>query len=487
MPENTFDSEMRIAVIGGGPAGMTAAYKLSEALGGRLSSLDVFEKSPQVGGLSKSIELWNQRVDLGPHRFFSHDTKINALWLEVVERDYDIVNRQTRIYYNKRFFDYPVRAMNALRGLGIIEAARCVIHYFLERFISRDTSTFEGWVSSKFGKRLYTIFFKTYSEKLWGIACTELDSDFASQRIKKLDLFETIKNALLPQKGGKHATLVDQFAYPSRGTGSVYENMQKTIEERGAKVQLNCGVKKVNTSGGRARSLTLENGETREYDHIISTMPLSILIAGLPGVPDMVLEQSRKLTYRNTILVYLRIKRTDLFTDQWLYIHDPSVDVGRVTNFRNWLPSVYGTSDSSILCLEYWYNTDDPPWQMKDELLIKTAGEEIVQTGLVQEGDVEEGHVVRLPRCYPVYFKGYREAVKPVESYIDTIDGLHAIGRYGAYKYNNQDHSILMGLQLSENILDGAGHDLWSINTDYEVYQESSVITKTGLQATESK
>ncbi len=204
-------------------------------------------------------------------------------------------------------------------------------------------------------------------------------------------------------------------------------------------------------------------------------------------MPDTVLEQSRKLTYRNTILVYLRIKRTDLFTDQWLYIHEPSVEVGRVTNFRNWLPSVYGTSDSSILCLEYWYNTDDPPWQMKDELLIKTAGEEIVRTGLVQEGDVEEGYVVRLPRCYPVYFKGYREAVKPVESYIDTIEGLHAIGRYGAYKYNNQDHSILMGLQLSENILDGAGHDLWSINTDYEVYQESSVITKTGLQTTETK
>ncbi len=478
---------MRIAVIGAGPAGMTAAYKISEELGRKVSALDVYEKSAQVGGLAKSIDLWDQRVDLGPHRFFSHDTKINEVWLEVVGKDYDIVNRQTRIYYKKRFFDYPIRALNALKGLGLFEAARCMISYLIERLApTRDTSTFEGWVTSRFGKRLYTIFFKTYSEKLWGISCTDLDSDFAAQRIKKLSLFEAVKNALFPGKGNKHATLVNKFAYPTRGTGSVYENMQQKISDRGGNVYLNSGVARVNTTESSARSLTLESGETREYDHIISTMPISILVERLPEVPAAIVEQSQKLTFRNTILVYLRVDRTNLFTDQWLYVHDPSVEVGRVTNFRNWLPSIYGHSQSTILCLEYWCNLDDPLWNQDPDHLIENAGKEIVRTGLVAEGEVKEGHVVRLPRCYPVYFKGYREVVKQVETYIDSVEGLYAIGRYGAYKYNNQDHSILMGLRVAENIVDGTRHDLWSINTDYEVYQESSVITKTGLQPNHS-
>ena len=474
---------MKIAVIGAGPAGMTAAYRISEELGKKVTALDVYELSDQVGGLSKSIDLWDQRVDLGPHRFFSQDTKINELWLEVVGKDYGIVDRQTRIYYKKKFFDYPIRAMNALQGLGLWEASRCMISYMLERLApTKDTSTFEGWVTSRFGKRLFTIFFKTYSEKLWGISCTELDSDFAAQRIKKLSLFEAVKNALFQGRGNKHATLVDQFAYPNGGTGKVYENMQKSILERGASVKLLTGVEKVNTRDGAAYSLTLENGLTHEYDHIVSTMPLSLLVERLPEVPASIIEQSKKLTFRNTILVYLRVDRTDLFTDQWLYVHDASVEVGRVSNFRNWLPSIYGTSTSSILCLEYWCYFEDPLWNKDHDQLIDTARDEIVRTGLVKDGDVREGHVVRLPRCYPVYFRGYREVMEPVEDYLNTIGGLHVIGRYGAYKYNNQDHSILMGMRAAENILEDKQHDLWSINTDYEVYQESSIITKTGLQ-----
>lgn len=473
---------MRIAVIGAGPAGMTAAYELSKQLRNKVTVLDLYEKSDRVGGLSKSIDLWDQRVDLGPHRFFSQDRSINELWLEVVGENYDIVNRQTRIYYKNRFFDYPIKAFNALRGLGIFEAMRCVLSYMVERLVpTRDTSTFEGWVTSRFGKRLYTIFFKTYSEKLWGIACSDLDADFAAQRIKKLSLFEAIKNALFQGKGNKHATLVDQFAYPARGTGAVYEAMQVQMESHGANVHVNTGVEKVLTSAGKATSIQLESGEILPYDHVISTMPISLLVERLPEVPHMVMELSKKLTFRNTILVYLKIDRTDLFTDQWLYVHDASVEVGRVTNFRNWLPSLYGDSDSSILCLEYWCYFDDPIWSQDPQELVKSATQEIVRTGLVREGDVKEGEVVRLPRCYPVYFKGYSEVMKPVEEYLSSVDGLHVIGRYGAYKYNNQDHSILMGMRVSENIVDGAGHNLWAINTDYEVYQESSVITKTGL------
>lgn len=469
-------------MIGAGPAGMTAAYQISKHLGEKISRLDLFEKSERVGGLSRSIDLWDQRVDLGPHRFFSQDPKINALWLEVVNEKYDIVNRQTRIYYKKRFFDYPIRAFNALTGLGIPEAVRCLWSYMLERmFPTKDTSTFEGWVTSRFGKRLYTIFFRTYSEKLWGIPCTELDSDFAAQRIKKLSLFEAIKNAFFQGKGNTHATLVEQFAYPVGGTGSVYEAMQEAILSRGGTVHLGTGVERVITASGVARSIQLENGDTIEYDHIISTMPLSLMVERLPEISSELLELAQKLTFRNTILVYLRVARKDLFTDQWLYIHDPSLDVGRVTNFRNWLPSIYGESGDTILCLEYWCYFDNPIWSSDPEELIGKAKKEIVGTGLVKESEVTGGHVVKLPRCYPVYFRGYREILEPLESYLNSVEGLHVIGRYGAYKYNNQDHSILMGMRASENILDNAGHDLWAINTDYEVYQESSFITKTGL------
>ena len=237
---------MRIAVIGAGPAGITAAYELSKAIPeGKINQLDVYEISPRVGGLSKSIELWNQIVDLGPHRFFSQDPRVNRLWLEVVEDNYDIVNRQTRIFYKNKFFDYPLKPGNALRGLGIFEAARCVLSYVWQRiFPTKDTSTFEGWVTNRFGKRLYQIFFKTYSEKLWGIPCDRLDSDFASQRIKKLNLFEAIKNALIQSRDNKHKTLVDQFAYPLKGTGWVYERMADKIRENGGKVHLKKGLRK---------------------------------------------------------------------------------------------------------------------------------------------------------------------------------------------------------------------------------------------------
>ncbi len=473
---------MKIAIIGAGPAGMTAAYELSKEIRGKVSALDVYEKSDSVGGLSKSLSLWGQQLDLGPHRFFSHDSSINELWLEVVKEDYEIVNRQTRIYYKKRFFDYPIKAFNALSGLGIFEAALCVLSYMAARISPpRDTSTFEGWVISRFGKRLYTIFFKTYSERLWGIPCNELDSDFASQRIKKLSLFEAIKNALFPGLGGDHATLVDQFAYPVGGTGAVYEKMRRFTESMGGRVMTGTGVERIVTSNNIISAVQLENGELVEYDHVISTMPLTQMVERLPGLPSEILLQTQKLRFRNTILVYLKVDRTDLFSDQWLYIHDQSVNFGRVTNFRNWIPSVYGESESSVLCMEYWCNFEDELWSMNPEELILMAKQEIVAAGLVPVGQEMEGKIVKLPRCYPVYFKDYREALAPVEKYLSGIDKLHVIGRYGAYKYNNQDHSILMGMRVAANIIHGAGHNLWGINTDYEVYQESSVITKTGL------
>lgn len=474
---------MKIAVIGAGPAGITAAYELSKAIPeGKIKQLDLYEISPQVGGLAKSIQLWDQIVDLGPHRFFSQDTRVNRLWLEVVENNYDIVNRQTRIFYKKTFFDYPLKPGNALRGLGLFEAARCVLSYMWQRIFSAKTDgTFESWVTQRFGKRLFQIFFKTYSEKLWGIPCDELDSDFASQRIKKLSLFEAIKNALFQGKGNQHKTLVDQFAYPLKGTGWVYERMAEKIKENGGNVFLKTGVEKVESSGRVVKSIVLTNGKELEYDHVISSMPISLLVRNLTETPNHIRELANSLKFRNTMLVYLRIDRKDLFSDQWLYIHSKEMKTGRITNFRNWLPELYGDDDHSILCLEYWTNFEDPEWKMEDDKLIGIAKNDIVKAGFAGEEDIKTGKVIRLPRCYPVYFKDYKITLSPVEEYLGSIKNLHVIGRYGAYKYNNQDHSIIMGIYAAENILKNKEHNLWEINTDYEVYQEASIITKTGL------
>lgn len=474
---------MKIAIIGAGPAGITAAYQLAKDIGkGKVTEVDLFELSSGVGGLAKSFDIWGQRVDLGPHRFFSHDTRVNKLWLEVVEKDYDIVNRQTRIFYNNNFFDYPIKPINALKGLGITEAVRCVLSYGFQRvFPIKNDVTFESWVTNRFGNRLYSIFFKTYSEKLWGIKCNELDSDFASQRIKKMSLYEAIKNAVFGGSKNEHKTLVDQFAFPLRGTGHVYEKMAKKIIKNGGKIHLGIAVEKVITSGRMVKGLELTSGEYKEYDHVISSMPLSQLVIRLPETPYDIKELAHKLKFRNTVLVYLLVNRENLFPDQWLYIHSGELKTGRISNFRNWVKQLYGEEKNTILCMEYWCNFDDPDWQKDDDYFIQLGKEEIIKTGLIGDGEILHGHVVKLPRSYPVYFSNYKEVLTPIENYLKTIEKLHVIGRYGAYKYNNQDHSILMGLLASENILEDKNNDIWGINTDYESYQEASIITKTGL------
>lgn len=343
--------------------------------------------------------------------------------------------------------------------------------------------TFRAWVTRRFGRRLFEIFFQTYSEKLWGISCDELDADFAAQRIKKLSLYEAIRNAVLPSGGQKHKTLVDQFAYPLRGTRMVYERMAEAVQARGSTVHLQAPVKRVLLDGTVAVGLELVDGTTRHFDDIVSTMPLTHLVKGLDGVPQTVAELAQSLRFRNTILVYLRVESTDLFPDQWLYVHSSDLTTGRITNFRNWIPELHGTSSSSIIAMEFWCYNQDPIWADDDETLIERAKSELRKTGLIGDAGISAGHVYKVPRCYPVYDRGYRDRLEPVETYLSGIDRLHVIGRYGAFKYNNQDHSILMGLLAAENILDQAENDLWEINTDYEEYQESATITESGLTA----
>jgi protoporphyrinogen oxidase len=474
---------MQVAVIGAGPAGMTAAYALAK----RGVRVDVYEAAPFVGGMAATIELWNQRVDLGPHRFFSSDRLVNELWLDVVGRDYDMIERTTRIFYDQKFFHYPLRTLDSLHKLGLLEAAHCMASYARQKLqpIAED-GTFENWVVSRFGRRLFEIFFKAYSEKLWGIPCTALDADFAAQRIKRLDLMEAVKNAVMGGRGNEHKTLVDHFAYPRGGTGVVYERMAQGVEAAGSRVLLRTPVRGVSMTHGRATGVELENGERRDYDQIVSSMPLTLLVQSLSGAPDDVVEATKKLKFRNTILVYLRVEGASTFPDNWLYVHAPELSAGRITNFRNWGPSLYGAERDTILALEYWCSDDEPMWKKDNAELIALGTRELAATGLSSGAAVKAGYVHRVRRCYPVYERGYRRLLEPVETYVKSVRGLWAIGRYGAFKYNNQDHSILMGLRAAENVL-GAEHDLFAINSDYDTYQEQAVITATGLEKRPSK
>lgn len=467
----------KIAVIGAGPAGLTAAYHLTKYG----VEVEVFEAGNAVGGMAKTNPLWGQLVDLGPHRFFSSDPRVNHIWLEAAGNRYSMVQRLTRIYYKGTFFNYPLKPLNALIGLGPAESARCLLSYAQAGLQPiQDDVTFESWVTNRFGRRLFEIFFKSYSEKLWCVDCDQLDADFAAQRIKRLSLLEAVKSAFVKQAAAGHKTLADEFAYPHTGTGQVYERMASGITAQGGVIHLRAPIQvALANPNGPGAILVTENGERRHYDHIVSSMPLTQLVARMM-VPESVRAAASQLTYRNTILVYLHLKGASPFPDQWIYVHSPELGAGRITNFRNWVPSINQDSPNTILCLEYWCNDPDSIWSADDEYLGALAERELYTTTLVPEGAVIDSHVVRVPRCYPVYASGYRRYLEPVQRYLATLPWLSPIGRYGAFKYNNQDHSILMGLLAAENIAKGAHHNLWDINTDYE-YQESSRITATGL------
>lgn len=470
---------MKVIIIGAGPAGLTAAYQLAK----NGVEVDLFEASSSPGGMAASFDLWNQRVDYGPHRFFSSDPRVNKIWLKAVEGQYEMVSRLTRIFYKKRFFYYPLRAVNAFLNLGPIEAVRCLFSYICERLFfkgKRDESGFEGWVVSRFGRRLYEIFFKTYSEKLWGITCDRLDADFAAQRIKNFSLGAALKSLVVSDKNKKYKTLVDEFAYPVAGAGFVYEQMATYILDHGGRIHYDRPVRRVLFDGKRAVGVMCEGREEFKATWVISSMPLTDLVRGMDDVPDRVSQACSRLTYRNTIIVYLRLNSSDLFPDNWLYVHDSALETGRITNFRNWLPSLYGADKSTIVALEYWCYASDEIWSKDESELIRMASEELKKTGLDKSVEITDGCAKKLERSYPVYKRGYKEELSFVQKYLDEFSCLSVIGRYGAFKYNNQDHSILMGALAADNICNHAGHDLWNINTDYE-YQESTVITKTGL------
>ena len=465
---------MKVLIIGAGPAGLSCGYELVKAG----IEVEVYEASPFVGGMARSFDLWGQRVDMGPHRFFSREQHINEFFTTLVKDDYTLVNRLTRIYYRNRFFHYPIKLFNVLRNLPLITIAQILWEYLrIRMFPYKNPTTFEEWVSNRFGRKLFEIFFKHYSEKLWGIPCSKIDADWAAQRIKSLSLWEALISAIFGNRGNKHKTLLDQFAYPNNGTGTLYERAADYIREHGGRVNLQRPVKRVvQDAGGEVTGIELKDGRIVTADRVVSTMPLTLMVKGMQNVPEDIISAAEKLYFRNTILAYLEVDSTDLFSDNWIYVHSPEVKHGRITNFRNWSRELNRDKKTTILCMEFWAFDHDPIWKDRDETIAELAKKEIHLMKLVPpQTEILNAYILRVPRCYPVYETGYQVHLKKVENYLDTIGNLIPIGRYGAFKYNNQDHSILMGILAADKITQGLDTDLWKINTDVEYQEEARI------------
>jgi protoporphyrinogen oxidase len=464
--------ERHVVIIGAGPAGLTAAYQLAKA--GVRST--VLEKDSVVGGLSRTVSHRGFSFDIGGHRFFTKVPVVDEMWREVLpQSDFLRRPRLSRIYYRQRFFQYPLRPANALAGLGLwnslLIAGSCLRAWL---FPIRPERTFEDWVTNRFGARLYRTFFKTYTEKVWGMPCAEISAEWAAQRIQDLSLFTAIRQALWrPKKGGAVIkTLIDAFDYPRKGPGMMWEAVLAAAREGGSEVRLDAPVTRVHWQPGKVIAVRgVDGAAATEGTHFLSTMPIRELIEKLePAPPAEVMAAARRLRYRDFLTVALVIRRDALFPDNWIYVHDPTVRVGRIQNFKNWSPEMVPDPGKTCLGLEYFCFEHDNLWSMPDADLVALASREIAQLGLANTADIEEGVVVRMAKAYPVYDATYRDSIATIRTFLDRLSNLQLIGRNGMHKYNNQDHSMLTAMLAVQNIL-GANHDLWGVNTDQDYHE----------------
>lgn len=467
----------KVVIIGAGPSGLTAAYELCKI---GVKSV-VLEKDAVVGGISRTVNYRGYLFDIGGHRFFTKVKAVDDLWKEILEEGKFLRrNRLSRIYLNKKFFNYPLQATNALFGLGIFNSFLAFLSYTKAQIFPIEPEiSVEDWITNRFGKRLYQMFFKTYTEKVWGIPCDEIMAEWAAQRIKGLSLFSAVKNALISsQPKGKNniiKTLIDSFEYPEKGPGMMWETAAGIIQSRGSELKLEASVEKILWRKDKVTAVEISVGGKKELisgTDFISSMPVRELVQKMsPAVPDDVRAAADILSYRDFLTVSLIINKADLFADNWIYIHDAAVKVGRIQNFKNWSPKMIPDANKTCLGLEYFCFEGDSLWTMTDADLIKLATKELAILGLVDPNDVEDGAVVRMPKAYPVYDSKYADALQIIRKFLESLGNLHPVGRNGMHKYNNQDHSMLTAMLTVKNIM-GANYDVWDVNVEQEYHEE---------------
>ena len=470
---------MDCVIIGAGPAGLTAAWQLAKA--GKRAV--VFEQDGIVGGISRTDEYKGYRFDIGGHRFFTKVELVQKLWVEILDEDFLVRPRLSRIYYDGKFFDYPLKPMNALLGLGPIEAVRIGLSYlWAQAFPHKEERNFKQWVSNRFGSRLFEIFFETYTEKVWGMPCTEINADWAAQRIKNLDLVSAVKNALLGARlnaeGEVITTLIEEFHYPRLGPGQMWETAARRLAGKGIETHLNHRVESILHDGARVTSLLVRDasGGSREVtgENFLSSMPVQTLLHAMdPPPPAEVLAAADQLRYRDYLTVVLIVNKPELFPDNWIYIHSPEVKLGRIQNYKNWSPHMVADPSKTALGLEYFVQEGDEYWNASDAELIELGKRETQKLGLAQSQDVEDGCVIRMPKAYPVYDGDYQGALQVIRKWLEGLPNLHLVGRNGQHRYNNQDHSMVTAVYAAENIAAGRQvRDVWDVNVEAEYHEE---------------
>jgi protoporphyrinogen oxidase len=463
-------SDKPVVIIGAGPAGLSAAYEL---INSGVQPI-VLEKTGTVGGLARTEEYNGYYFDIGGHRFFTKMDKVNHLWWEMLGEDFLSVPRLSRIHYQNRFFNYPLSLANALFNLGISESVLIMLSYLQSQIRPHPKEeNFEQWVSNRFGRRLFETFFQTYTEKVWGIPCHSIRADWAAQRIKGLSLVAAVVNALTGKQDAK--SLIKEFNYPLRGPGMMWQRLQEAVEAGGGQVRPDSEVVSIAHHNGLVRCVRCNAGHQMEEipaRHVISSMPLNLLVARLtPKPPGEVLAAASRISYRAFLLVGLIVDKQELFPDQWIYIHSPKVRVGRIQNFKNWSAAMVPDDQKTSLGLEYFCSEDDDIWTMSNTDIIDMATRELSMLGLADVDDVIDGHVVRQPYAYPIYDDGYSRHLEVIRDFLETMDNLQVIGRNGMHRYNNMDHSMLTGMLAAQNIL-GRHHNLWQVNEDWVYLEE---------------
>jgi protoporphyrinogen oxidase len=469
-----------VVIVGAGPAGLTAAYQLTKH-GGRAVILEADET---VGGISRTVERDGWRFDIGGHRFFTKVKEVDDLWFEILGADEFLQRpRMSRILYRGKLYDYPLKPLNALRNLGPVEAVRCVGSYAVAKVRPpEDTSNLEGFYVSQFGWRLYEHFFRRYNEKVWGVPTREMSADFGAQRSKGMSLMTAIGDALTPSwykarkgKGRQVTSLIESFNYPKYGPGQMWEKAAAIVTEAGSDLIFDAEVVTIRHRDGAAYEIVARvNGEPRTFpcSTVISSMPFRDLIRAMdPPAPEPVRKAAEGLTYRDFMTVALVVPMEYSFPDNWIYIHDPAVSVGRIQNFGSWSPYLV-KEGRTCLGLEFFVNEGDVMWTKSDEDLVAQAKRELQQLGLADSSKVEAGYVVRMPKAYPVYDEYYKDNVAVLREWIGAYaPNVMPTGRNGMHKYNNQDHSMMTALLSVENLY-GARNDVWSVNVEEEYHEE---------------